>query len=203
MVSIRWPLAQIIHMQKSMIPQQWFDDLQSGYLSSGKQDAFYLWKGVWKYPAAVLSLGEFSYGYNAYGMFSQNAFQQPTGTESLGLGGHRTFRNTGTNISLASPAVHMAEVVSPSEMMTISDGFMGGNDCIGQGVDLFGRTIFTIVGAASTKICQARHQGEANVVFCDGHVESPTLQFRFEDTSDAALSRWNCDQLPHREKLST
>jgi prepilin-type processing-associated H-X9-DG protein len=42
----------------------------------------------------------------------------------------------------------------------------------------------------------------ANVVFCDGHVESPTLKFLFEDTSDAALARWNRDHLPHREKLS-
>ncbi len=47
-----------------------------------------------------------------------------------------------------------------------------------------------------------RHQGRANVVFCDGHVESPTLQFLFQDTSDAALSRWNRDHQPHREKLS-
>jgi len=42
----------------------------------------------------------------------------------------------------------------------------------------------------------------ANVTFCDGHVESPTLKFLFEDTSDEALSRWNRDHLPHREKLS-
>jgi len=48
----------------------------------------------------------------------------------------------------------------------------------------------------------ARHQGKANVVFCDGHVESPTLQFLFEDASDEALSRWNRDHQPHREKLS-
>jgi prepilin-type processing-associated H-X9-DG protein len=45
-------------------------------------------------------------------------------------------------------------------------------------------------------------QSKANVVFRDGHVESPTLQFLFEDTSDAALARWNRDHLPHREKLS-
>jgi glyoxylase-like metal-dependent hydrolase (beta-lactamase superfamily II) len=32
---------------------------------------------------------------------------------------------------------------------------------------------------------------KANVVFCDDHVESPTLQFLFADTSDAALARWN------------
>ena len=42
----------------------------------------------------------------------------------------------------------------------------------------------------------------ANVVFCDGHVESPTLQFLFADTSDAALSRWNRDHQPHRERLA-
>jgi prepilin-type processing-associated H-X9-DG protein len=53
-----------------------------------------------------------------------------------------------------------------------------------------------------TATAYARHQGKANVVFCDGHVESPTLQFLFEDTSDAALVRWNRDHLPHREKLS-
>jgi prepilin-type processing-associated H-X9-DG protein len=54
----------------------------------------------------------------------------------------------------------------------------------------------------STKRACSRHQGKANVVFCDGHVESPTLEFLFEDTSDAALVRWNRDHLPHREKLS-
>jgi prepilin-type processing-associated H-X9-DG protein len=47
-----------------------------------------------------------------------------------------------------------------------------------------------------------RHQGKANVVFCDGHVESPTLQFLFADTSDDALSRWNRDHQPHRDLLA-
>jgi hypothetical protein len=45
------------------------------------------------------------------------------------------------------------------------------------------------------------------VVFCDGHVESPTLKFLFEDTSDAALARWKSlrtatNHQPHRDKLS-
>jgi prepilin-type processing-associated H-X9-DG protein len=49
--------------------------------------------------------------------------------------------------------------------------------------------------------------GQANVFFCDGHVESPTLKFLFADTSDAALARWKSlrtatNHLPHREKLS-
>jgi prepilin-type processing-associated H-X9-DG protein len=47
-----------------------------------------------------------------------------------------------------------------------------------------------------------RHQGKLNVVFCDSHVESPTLKFLFADTSDAALSRWNRDHQPHRERLA-
>ena len=32
-------------------------------------------------------------------------------------------------------------------------------------------------------------------------VESPTTQFVFEDSSDAALVRWNRDHQPHRDKL--
>jgi prepilin-type processing-associated H-X9-DG protein len=43
---------------------------------------------------------------------------------------------------------------------------------------------------------------KVNVVFCDGHVESPPLPFLFTDTSAAALSRWNRDHQPHRERLS-
>ena len=54
----------------------------------------------------------------------------------------------------------------------------------------------------TTGFASSRHSGKANVLFCDGHVESPTLQFLFEDTSDEALSRWNLDHLPHREQLS-
>ncbi len=104
-----------------------------------------------------------------------------------------------------------SEVASPSEMMAIGDGFKGNKDYLIDG-DLdgmwrnYGRESYSDIGnfdyLASTKRSYARHQGKANVVFCDGHVESPTLQFLFEDTSDAALSRWNRDHLPHREKLS-
>jgi prepilin-type processing-associated H-X9-DG protein len=47
----------------------------------------------------------------------------------------------------------------------------------------------------------ARHQGRINVLFCDGHVESPTLQYVFEETNDTALIRWNRDHQPHRDRL--
>jgi prepilin-type processing-associated H-X9-DG protein len=87
-------------------------------------------------------------------------------------------------------------------MMAIGDGFSGGYGIIQDGQDSLIRADGFPDNLGSTKRSYARHQGKANVVFCDGHVESPTLQFLFEDTSDAALSRWNRDHLPHREKLS-
>ena len=35
------------------------------------------------------------------------------------------------------------------------------------------------------------------------HMESTTLKFAFEDSSDMALVRWNRDHQPHRDRLST
>jgi prepilin-type processing-associated H-X9-DG protein len=87
-------------------------------------------------------------------------------------------------------AVKESEVTSPSDMMTVGDSVVGGIDFMRQDLNYLKQH-----GAS------ARHQGKLNVVFCDGHVESPTLQFLFTDTSDAALVRWNRDGLPHREKL--
>jgi prepilin-type processing-associated H-X9-DG protein len=87
-------------------------------------------------------------------------------------------------------------------MMAIGDGFEGGNGVIRDGVFVLWRTHGVQDYRESTKRSYARHQGRASVVFCDGHVESPTLKFLFEDTSDEALVRWNRDHLPHREKLS-
>jgi len=178
----------------------WMRDLQYGYLASSKTVGFEF-QGVWRCPAGVWVTGApFSYGYNGYGLISQKALLQPTGTVSLGLGGHRSYRNIASGISLAEPAVNEAEVVSPSQMMAIGDGFYGANDNIGD-CDQLGRVILSYVDTASTKRSYARHRGRANVVFCDGHVESANLRFLFDDTSDEALSRWNRDHLPHRERL--
>ena len=154
--------------------------------------------GIWHCPAAYLPSddeGYWDYGYNAYGMSTR------TDTNSLGLGGHHLWMNRSSEQNPAPP-INGSEVVSPSEMMAIGDGFEGGNAGIQDGSYLFWRTDGVRDEMGSTKRSNARHQGKANVVFCDGHVESPTLQFLFEDTSDAALARWNRDHLPHREKLS-
>jgi len=149
---------------------------------------------VWLCPSAqwsadvlrgILTADGWSYyGYNidifGPGMGPKNP------TNQFGLQGHY---NPTTHTYLP---ITESEVAVPSDMMAIGDGFDPNGILMRRHlVDLeeFGNTL-------------TRHQGKANVVFCDGHVESPTLKFLFEDTSDAALIRWNRDHQPHRERLA-
>jgi prepilin-type processing-associated H-X9-DG protein/prepilin-type N-terminal cleavage/methylation domain-containing protein len=141
----------------------------------------YIHTGVWRCPSSVLwlkpdtNLLAICYGYNSSGVVSdQNA------DDNFGLGGRPSTQTP----------VKDSEVLNPSDMIAIGDVFE-------QRPDLHRDPIYSFA-----LIAHQRHQGKANVVFCDGHVESPTLQFLFEDTSDDALVRWNRDHLPHREKLS-
>jgi prepilin-type processing-associated H-X9-DG protein len=198
----------------------WMIALQETELSvpgnSTNRISFIKWagQGVWKCPsvnkpAYAKGLGPFfSYGYNGYGMTTK------MDTNSLGLGGHYQSNPFNPDSPKSSaPPVRESEVVNPSGMMAIGDSFYGDNgdvNIIEDGGHAIGRMsgMGGILNASMINEIQyhlggtKRHQGKANVVFCDGHVESPTLQFLFEDTSDAALVRWNRDHLPHREKLS-
>ena len=149
----------------------------------------------------ILKSGFSSYGYNVFGIGAD--------TNSLGLGGtfgftHTVPYNTGKTVGgfpVVKPAISDSLIVSPSEMMAIGDGFNGNGDKIYSGQGMLWRQNSSM-GFFDTITAYARHQGKANVVFCDGHVESPTLKFLFADTSDEALSRWNRDHLPHRERLN-
>ena len=176
----------------------WQSALQKYELSPNDNATFsqMVQQGVWKCPSASKPANSpqeslfISYGYNWYGLGSL------TDTNPLGLGGH--FIDASYESSVP---VRESEIISPSEMIAMGDGFKGGNGVIGEGQMLW-RTYGVTDYLGSTKRSIARHQGKANAVFCDGHVESPTLKFLFEDTSDAALARWNRDHLPHRENLS-
>ena len=159
--------------------------------------------GVWHCPAyhpPPSKDEQDDYGYNGFGA---GAFIE---NETFGLGGHK-----GVTAKSLAPVVGESEVFNPSDMMAIGDGFVGQLEGLGtplergaiiDGSGWLGRCVVGEYYLGSTARAKSRHQGKANVVFCDGHVESPTLQFLFEDTSDAALSRWNRDHQPHREKLS-
>jgi prepilin-type processing-associated H-X9-DG protein/prepilin-type N-terminal cleavage/methylation domain-containing protein len=137
-----------------------------------------------------------SYGYNAYGVRQQGIF-----TNQLGLLGAYT---PSIPYTLAGDApLPESEVASPSEMMAIGDVFneslyFGPRDAPSGFVLLWHGKL----NQEWLRFMVARHQGNLNVVFCDGHVESPTLGFLFTNTSDAALVRWNRDHLPHRDQIS-
>jgi prepilin-type processing-associated H-X9-DG protein/prepilin-type N-terminal cleavage/methylation domain-containing protein len=182
----------------------WIVALQNAEFSAGGNSSnriyFSQWlsAGVWKCPAAnrpanwPISRVYNSYGYNWFGMSAK------TDTNTLGIGGHHPWIYPDL---LPAPPVSESEVVSPSDTIAIGDGFCGGNGVIVDGRWLLWRTGGVTNFLGSTRRSYARHQGRANVVFCDGHVESPTLKFLFEDTNDAALICWNRDHLPHREFL--
>jgi prepilin-type processing-associated H-X9-DG protein/prepilin-type N-terminal cleavage/methylation domain-containing protein len=157
----------------------------------------------WNEPENVHFVYE-DYGYNAFGLNNPWPYTSP----SLGLAEH-WFSNLPKQPAQPTPHVMESEVATPGEMIAIGDMLYGSPDIILDG-QIFERGSDHAVSSflpqlnhsESTKRAHARHQNRANVVFCDGHVESPTLQFLFADTSDEALSRWNRDHLPHRERLS-
>jgi len=106
----------------------------------------------------------------------------------FGLQGHY---NPGADLASASfRPIAESEVVAPSDMMAIADCFEANALFMRRPID-----VFEEFGNVLT-----RHLGKANVVYCDGHVESPTLKFLFEDSTDTALARWNRDHQPHRGK---
>ena len=168
----------------------WVMQLEHGGFGVSKPSKIFFAEGVWRCPSArwgpwhTPGVPTDSYGYNACGVYPGINLGH-TFTNALGLRGRYVSRS-----ELFAP-VRELELLHPSEMMAIGDS-MGGGLTFYRG----NLNHFQISGFASS-----RHQGEANVLFCDGHIESPKLQFLFEDTSDEALSRWNLDHLPHREQL--
>jgi prepilin-type processing-associated H-X9-DG protein/prepilin-type N-terminal cleavage/methylation domain-containing protein len=160
----------------------WINQLAIDGLGESRSLTNYLKSDVWRCPAAQLSKEEISentsllsYGYNMGGVVSdENA------DDNFGLGGQPSTHRP----------VKDSQVVAPADMMAIGEIFAS-------------RLAFTrATGYAVTLFAYQRHQGRGNVAFCDGHVETQTLKFLFADNSDAALSRWNRDHLPHRERLT-
>jgi len=157
----------------------WAVQLARAGFGVSKPDADFYLKGVWCCPSAKSRDGNRGdnpyYGYNAFG-----ALRVGNITNNFGLLGHAA-EGSGTRTPIGE-----SEVVSPAEMMAIgeSDAFAFMRNL---GYDFQGGLL--------------RHQDRANALFCDGHVESPTRRVLFDDTSDAALVRWNRDHQPHRDRL--
>ena len=120
------------------------------------------------------------YGYNRYGILFPGS-----ATDHFGLQGQ--FDD---ELRVWQP-IKETQVVVPSDMMAIGD-------CSNGSVE-FDR--LKLEQAPYNGNFLTRHLGKVNVLFCDGHVESPRLKLVFEDADDRALSRWNRDHLPHRDRL--
>jgi len=163
----------------------WVEALELEKIAS-KPGQTFVEMGVWLCPTAQrpptfpTNAVYMSYGYNACGL---DMMGNPV---TLGLGGHRL----GEFARTFAPPVKESEVLVPDDTMAIGDVFHGR------------AVLWRDVKTAGSEEAQSRHQGQANVVFCDDHVESLSLKYLLTDTNDAALARWNRDHLPHREKLA-
>jgi prepilin-type processing-associated H-X9-DG protein len=164
-------------------PRSWVWQLEI-YGLGVPESAFNFHTGIWRCPAAqfrplksIPANDRLNYFYNCWGLGTQ--------TNRLGLGGY--FPPDGPFIRTREP-----DVVAPADMMAFADNFEGFLSSARFNLDYLIKQGNTLT----------RHQGRGNVVFCDGHIESPMLQVLFVDTNDEALSRWNCDHQPHRELLS-
>jgi prepilin-type processing-associated H-X9-DG protein/prepilin-type N-terminal cleavage/methylation domain-containing protein len=186
-------------------PDWWMNQISSGGFGISMPGTNFVDKGVWHCPSAPRYLAfpnesevASSYGYNAWGVQPQRKMYGPTGfpngysiANALGLYGRLVPDATFIPGFPGFAPVNESEVAVPADMMAIGDSILGG-----VRFDRYDMLTPTRIGRA-----MARHQGRIDVLFCDGHVESPWLKYVFEDTSDAALIRWNRDHQPHRDDL--
>ena len=122
-----------------------------------------------------------SYGYNGFGSRSKT-YVYLSGTDLLGIGGDKPA-------DPASPltAVSPTRVKVPSEMIAIGDSMETAFSAI-PGIYL------TLVDGG--RVTPSRHNGGANTVFCDAHVENMPNS-RLAEPTDSARRRWNNDNEPH------
>jgi prepilin-type N-terminal cleavage/methylation domain-containing protein/prepilin-type processing-associated H-X9-DG protein len=149
--------------------------------------------GVFRCPSDSDHRSDLSYGYNGFGILYQGT------NTSLGLIGRLMYFKP-YEAQYFAPLPE-SEVVSPSEMMAIGETFGGSvyfdrESPSGLVLVWNGR-----VNQEWLRLINARHQGRLDSLFCDGHVESPTVGFLFTNRSDAALIRWNRDHLSHQDQL--
>lgn len=146
--------------------------------------------GVWLCPSArwytniLYSVTHLNWPINSYAYNSAGLATYPQ-KEGLGIGGQSRHPS-----DLDAPT-RESDVANASDMMAIGDALFPGT--------LLSRNSLSRLNEYGD--ASGRHQGRANTVFCDGHVESPTLAIVYADTGDEALSRWNRDHEPHRDLL--
>jgi len=157
----------------------WMGQIAIEGLGISRSMTNYIRTGIWHCPSALwlkpnANYLPLCYGYNFGGLVSTESAD-----DNFGLGGRPS----------AQAPLPDSAVKIPADMLAIGDVYV-------QRLGLVREPHYP-----KLRVVNQRHQGKSNLVFCDGHVESPSLQFLYADTSDPALSRWNRDHQPHRELL--
>ncbi len=129
------------------------------------------------------------YDYNSRGLIGSSSDQW------LGLGGQ-----TSSDPLYRRPVME-ADVVLPAKMIAMGDNFSGWGGVIQDGNIHCGRNYTARETNGCTARSLIRHQGKANYVFCDGHVEDVSLERLFQSKEPADLQLWNRDGKPHEERL--
>jgi prepilin-type processing-associated H-X9-DG protein len=86
-------------------------------------------------------------------------------------------------------------------MITIGDAVRGWDQTYEDGLGIISRSSEAAEYASSNQRVRSRHQNRLMILFADSHVAAVPLKRLFADPSDDALSMWNRDALPHRERL--
>ncbi|HVY70853.1 MAG TPA: H-X9-DG-CTERM domain-containing protein, partial [Verrucomicrobiae bacterium] len=121
-----------------------------------------------------------AYGYNANGCAVIGTMEANLG---LGYGA----------IDKKHPLVRVGEVVNPADMIAIGDLQLPP----GVWINVVSPNLQRAMGGLSSLV-PSRHNGGANMTFCDGHVEN-ARQSRWTEAADRARRQWNRDHEPHRE----
>ncbi len=161
----------------------WYNELSRYFAHVGQVNDCPGYKGA---SGAFFSAGVFfyaggSYGYNGFGTRSKSYIYYTT-TDMLGIGGDKPVNPTSF-----IPPVAQSQVRVPSEMIAIGDSMVTAFHSV-PGIFL------TLLDGGH--VAPERHNGGANVAFCDGHVENMQNSKLVEPTEEARR-RWNNDNEAH------
>lgn len=141
-------------------------------------------------PYAITSKSYFALGYNDWGIHFQGGHEAITKPQ-LGLGGD-------VDGGLTQGPVKDSAVVKPAEMIWICDvPSVPKNISPAFNGNCEPADVKTVSGHSA---CPAnRHNYRTDVLFCDGHVESPKRNDLRDPKSELWRARWNNDHDPHFE----
>jgi prepilin-type N-terminal cleavage/methylation domain-containing protein/prepilin-type processing-associated H-X9-DG protein len=135
-----------------------------------------------------------NYGYNAWG----SAPPHPVTWKSPGLG--LINIEIPTNPLHYSPPAKPEQLVAPSDMILLADGFSFpylSNEPSEYPWEILAHAAWNAPAPRPKNATERHHQGRLGVLFCDGHVEAMKPYDLFFNLNPKFLSKWNRDNKPH------